>query len=278
MAHTHVSPSFPVNPLKITQNGSDYTIDFSLISSNEGPIGGETVVCFEDNQGFQTCYRVIINVNNHCIVDPEACQYHIDYYTYGLRCDVEDDVAIFNIRVVLNLEDAILEGFEVCDNTPVNSDVGLADPLGYGAYVITSSGYINAFDLVVPCDEIPATAMIDINFCHPDGREFCVTVEIDLECADCDKNKSGGRSLIVENDYSFYPIPANDQLFVEIHKKYSDISINLKMYNSAGQEVLSDRLVRNENILDISGLNNGIYIIKLHDGETVIAKKIIVQR
>ncbi|MEG2336336.1 MAG: T9SS type A sorting domain-containing protein [Bacteroidales bacterium] len=73
---------------------------------------------------------------------------------------------------------------------------------------------------------------------------------------------------------SIYPIPASSEITISSLYKMNDI----KIYNMAGQ--LIKTLVANDNIafVDITSLNNGVYIAKVNTEKGLITKKIIVKK
>lgn len=63
------------------------------------------------------------------------------------------------------------------------------------------------------------------------------------------------------NDVAFihYPNPATDVLHLEYDQPFSDIAI----YNTVGQQVLRQRIDANKAAIDVSGLQSGIYLVKV---------------
>ncbi|MEM9053164.1 MAG: family 16 glycosylhydrolase [Bacteroidota bacterium] len=71
--------------------------------------------------------------------------------------------------------------------------------------------------------------------------------------------------------FKVYPNPANDFIRVE-----SEESIDrIEMFNTLGQ--LVDSKVNPNGVLDISELDNGVYLLRIYSGEKVGAKKVVVK-
>jgi hypothetical protein len=75
-----------------------------------------------------------------------------------------------------------------------------------------------------------------------------------------------------------YPNPANDMLNIEIA---GDMPVTVQLYNSMGQEVKT-KLLYSTDILDISELKEGVYVVKFmlesESGIEMISKKLIISR
>jgi surface protein len=69
-------------------------------------------------------------------------------------------------------------------------------------------------------------------------------------------------------DISIYPNPTSDMVFVE--GNYTQLKVII--YNVLGKEILNKSIT---NSIDISHLDNGVYILQLSDGVKLITRKII---
>jgi hypothetical protein len=80
-----------------------------------------------------------------------------------------------------------------------------------------------------------------------------------------------------ENSLDIYPNPSNG-CFTIRHPFKAGISQIIQIYNALGEVVYSTTI--NEqgiNYIDLSQAPNGIYIARIHDGEKVFTKKVIIQ-
>ncbi len=93
------------------------------------------------------------------------------------------------------------------------------------------------------------------------------------DCITIDKNI--GLNELVENSFKLYPNPAKE--FVHIDIANSDIN-RIELIDLSGKIVLVKEKNINSTIsLDLSGLSEGVYIVKLHSGVgKVISSKLIV--
>lgn len=76
---------------------------------------------------------------------------------------------------------------------------------------------------------------------------------------------------VVENDMKFvylYPNPVKDQLFVKAENLQS-----VEVYNIVGQRVM----VTENDVVDMSALNNGIYFVRVNAGGKVITNRVVKQ-
>ena len=74
-------------------------------------------------------------------------------------------------------------------------------------------------------------------------------------------------------NFSIYPNPTNTG-FVNITTK-ANTAVNVTVFDVLGKQVLSKTL--NNNILDITSLTTGVYILKLNQNGTSTTKRLIVE-
>ncbi len=84
-----------------------------------------------------------------------------------------------------------------------------------------------------------------------------------------------------ESSYSIFPNPAQNEVNIDFILSSSK-SVEIKMFDITGKLVLSNNFEGNEglnkNVLDISQLNKGIYMIECNDGEQVKTSKILIEK
>lgn len=80
-------------------------------------------------------------------------------------------------------------------------------------------------------------------------------------------------SQIDYNSFSVYPNPTNTG-FVNITSTSSDV-LNAKVFDILGKEVLEGKVENNQ--LNVSNLNAGMYILKLSQNNATVTKKLIIQ-
>jgi len=77
------------------------------------------------------------------------------------------------------------------------------------------------------------------------------------------------------DEYKIYPIPTNEKLIIEL-ENINDY--NIEIYNTIGQKVITQINNNSQNKVELqtSSLTNGIYILRITDGNSKLTKKIIV--
>ena len=86
-------------------------------------------------------------------------------------------------------------------------------------------------------------------------------------------NPLGINDPIFENEISLYPNPAKD----ELNLKWNNLNnISVTIFNSVGQNLSTIILSKDKSIIDISGLQNGLYFLKINNGNKTGIKKLII--
>ena len=78
-------------------------------------------------------------------------------------------------------------------------------------------------------------------------------------------------SKIQDNSFAIYPNPASTQITISKAE-----NSQLEIYNSLGQLILSENIELNNQTIDISAFEKGIYHIKLQLNEKIVSKKLII--
>ncbi|MDD4830246.1 MAG: T9SS type A sorting domain-containing protein, partial [Bacteroidales bacterium] len=74
-----------------------------------------------------------------------------------------------------------------------------------------------------------------------------------------------------------YPNPASDILNIEINNTTKEV-LNLNIYNIMGSLVKTETTAANNNQINISDLNNGIYLIEIESKDLITKQKLIIQK
>jgi hypothetical protein len=87
-------------------------------------------------------------------------------------------------------------------------------------------------------------------------------------------------TAIINNEYSklnfdIYPNPANTTVFIQLQP--SNNNIELVITNNLGQDIYKQSTTNDTFKVDIQSLPNGIYLIKIYDGEKEGIRKLVVQ-
>jgi len=80
-------------------------------------------------------------------------------------------------------------------------------------------------------------------------------------------------NVTYEKEIRIYPNPVNDELFVES----STVIIQLELLNIHGSNVISEKSGSKEVQLNVSGLEPGIYFLKLETANQIILRKVVVK-
>jgi hypothetical protein len=87
-------------------------------------------------------------------------------------------------------------------------------------------------------------------------------------------NPLGIDESIFENDFLLYPNPSKDKLILDWSSK-NDISATI--HNSNGQEVMGVFLSSQNNTINISSIEKGLYFLKIRDNNKIAIKKFIIE-
>lgn len=75
----------------------------------------------------------------------------------------------------------------------------------------------------------------------------------------------------VEEEIKVYPNPARNFIYIDSENK-----VNIRIYNMFGEEVTNAEL--NNNMVDVSRLKPGLYILKIFNGIITVNRKIVISR
>lgn len=133
--------------------------------------------------------------------------------------------------------------------------------LAYSTKAIYVTGYFSG-----SCDFDPGTAEMELNSI---GQTDIFLLRLK------DDNNTQTAHTILKEDIRFYPVPADKRLIIAPGSEMVLIEINI--CGTDGREILRT----NTHEIDVSGLNNGIYFIKINSNrqgsDSTTIKKIIIQ-
>lgn len=86
---------------------------------------------------------------------------------------------------------------------------------------------------------------------------------------------SVGIKTIAANDaISIFPNPTSGILNVTA----VEVTSSIEVFNVIGEKVYSSNLVKGNNVIDLSGLSNGAYFVKMNSNNQVITKKVVLSK
>lgn len=77
-----------------------------------------------------------------------------------------------------------------------------------------------------------------------------------------------------ESGYSLYPTIIDNTLTIKLNNGMEK-GATLSVYGSTGNAVLTDYIVGEDNTIDLSGLSQGIYFVKISNGEDTLTEKVM---
>ncbi len=152
------------------------------------------------------------------------------------------------------------------DNQALTDINGLANVTYIGGYLsIANNQYLSDCDVYSICDYLAApNGTIEI---HDNASGCNSQAEVETACITSLEN------TISDTQISIYPNPCKDFLIISTQNGVSPDDVSV--YNLAGQKVQHSK--SNNNILDISRLRSGIYIVELVTGNGKMRKKLMVE-
>jgi hypothetical protein len=101
------------------------------------------------------------------------------------------------------------------------------------------------------------------------NKSYLLTPQLQVGIAEAGKNSTAA--------ISYYPNPSSDMVTVKIdNMNVSDFVLNI--YNTMGKLVKSEKLVKNQDQINIQGLSNGIYIAEIKANGWAEKQKLVVQK
>jgi hypothetical protein len=116
---------------------------------------------------------------------------------------------------------------------------------------------------------------------QPDGRPTFVFDDVlnsgDMLTVDSLQNcfSTGVNDLIGEERIGVYPNPSNGNFELQIEERWINHHIKVALFDVAGRKVFECPMFSPLDRLDVSNLPNGIYFIRLFNGQSFLCKRII---
>lgn len=196
-----------------------------------------------------------------------------NYQTQGGWAQGSSGSGLHNANGVL-VGVASTAGNEIVSCKNNNSQIGGGEFLNY----INYSRFSKQWDFVTPKGPEVKT------FLDPNNTNAITLNAVTSACKPLDGGNGGGNAVFdinnLENQISIYPIPSTTGTVNVAFNLAEAKKIELSIIDITGKIIETKNLqkIQSETIvLDVSKLNNGIYLIKINDGLQFITKKIAIQ-
>jgi len=111
----------------------------------------------------------------------------------------------------------------------------------------------------------------------PGNYQICLIASngCDLDTS-CTMFSTGIPELQTNNDILIFPNPSMGKFQLSIDSKVITRNPNLEIYNLQGKVLYKTSIKNPTSIIDLGNQANGVYIIKIYDGQTIYSKKITI--
>jgi len=86
------------------------------------------------------------------------------------------------------------------------------------------------------------------------------------------------KEITVDNVIKIFPNPFNDKTTVTLKLNITNSDISICVYNSIGQEIINNPLIKNNQFeIDLIGMPNGLYYLRIKDNNTTIKTEKLIK-
>ena len=158
--------------------------------------------------------------------------------------------------------------------------------VGGGDTIILSSGVKNSYKLFVISLSYtpgmkPDTFNIFMAVTSKNKDSLGYIVVDDLMFSDSIPTVAGLQAAMQNRDFSIYPVPTKDRLNLNLETGLAG-NLDISLYDLEGRvcgKIFSGNSSGNQTYsYDVSNLNPGVYFCRLTSGESVITRKVVIQR
>lgn len=114
----------------------------------------------------------------------------------------------------------------------------------------------------------------DGDYCYQ-LKTNCPYLESDFSNESCATVPVVSIAEISDENISIFPNPANENVQITIQNVKN--SLNLSIFDVTGRVVKSMKITEKSVQINVLDLSKGVYILKIHDNQTVVSKKLIIQ-
>ena len=158
--------------------------------------------------------------------------------------------------------------------TKFNQDTKISDTLGIGLFASSNQSEWSLFEAPINYSSSEDPDSMNIVILSSDTSIFDTgsTLFVDNIFLDITSNVS---PFIIEDEISVFPNPAKDILTIKL-KSDSFKLVNYSLISATGQIVLYSKFHAQEELIDISKLDPGMYFVKINSGKDHLFTKSIV--
>jgi len=260
-----------------------FVLDYNITINEPGPVNTNVLLCFTDrDDGTRVCIEIIILAPVPCFDPPEECAQ--EWVEKPVEC-IGSENGFYIVNFDMNVGNI---GLQECDG----GLFGTIDGGGFVDIISSSIGdeVIFSSTIYIPCDnnEIQQSYELRIYMCNGSGQFVCYSFPFNLECnRECEGPDSSlgtnGRSS--ENDglsdlgkkyIDVFPNPTSSFLNINIKTNIFE-SLDVSLYDQVGKLISKKELKSKNNIIDLLGLERGIYFLKIENDNKVLSlEKVII--
>ena len=93
----------------------------------------------------------------------------------------------------------------------------------------------------------------------------------------CNTFTSVAENNMQKVNFLIFPNPTNGKIQFEVSGLEVGKNSTLEIYNMQGEIIYQSSFINPISEVDLSNQANGIYIVKIYDGQTILTKKIVIQ-
>jgi uncharacterized repeat protein (TIGR01451 family) len=259
--------------------------DMICVSVSVTPTAGDNNM---SNNAYQFCYYVVNSYDPNLkeVYPSKVLPGYQDWLTYTIHFQNTGNAAAFNINLVDTLDTNLdLNTFQVLNSSHDNSVLLKGNVLTFHfANIMLPDSNSNqqgsrAFVQyhIKPKAGLPLgtqiknTANIYFDYNAPVATNTVSSQYVQTLVTNTTKPSMNNTSLEV------YPNPGNGMYSLKIPEALNNAELNIKVYNALGELVLNTKAVAGLNKIDLSNLQNGIYILKVDGADQSFSKTLIKQ-
>ena len=272
-----------------SDGNGNWAFSYEINTTTTGTFNTSVLVCFEVGGTQQLCYTIDIAPGDPCPA-PVDCVFEApDIRTYecsGVATNYDDFgvptyTGVFNVSGRIAALSVFDEGYVVCD-----TDFGTLDD----GYIVDNFSTTSTpgstvldwnFDIEISCNAL-VNGVVDYDLtmflCNPDGKQVCITINLELGCENCENAKRS--SLAYEEEVAeqlrVYPNPVTNTLYIEYADKELLTSKSLYLMSIDGTTVLKSSFKGNDTSIDVSEIKPGLYILALRNEKGLVEKQKVV--